>query len=200
MGQEIPLEIRWQAEELYIVNGLTYEQVADATGASVSTIKRWAEADPDREVLSWPERRDEYRREMASINRNSVILRGRMIAKAMQSLDPQDVYAVAALEKITAKAVEAAGSPAPQLDPVDISDPADAVDALDEVIGRKLAAMLNDPGKADLGNIRRIKDSMELVEKMRRKLTADDKKAGKGGLSDADADTIRREILGVKDM
>jgi hypothetical protein len=34
-------EIREAAEELYIIDGHTYEQVAEATGVSISQLKRW---------------------------------------------------------------------------------------------------------------------------------------------------------------
>ena len=41
MAKEISWEIREQAEELYIVDGKTFDEVAEITGVSVAQLKRW---------------------------------------------------------------------------------------------------------------------------------------------------------------
>lgn len=97
MGQEIPWEIRERAEELYIVEGRTFEQVAADTGVSVSQLKRWA-ADGN-----WSARKKEYRQAFADIRKNTVKLRKALIEKALGSLDPQDIYAAVRLEAVTAR-------------------------------------------------------------------------------------------------
>lgn len=95
MGKEIDWEIRVYAEELYVVRGLTYNQVAEATGVSISQLKNWGGAG------SWRQKREEYRSAQGEIKRNTVLLRKNMIAKALNSLDPQDVSAVSQLEAVT---------------------------------------------------------------------------------------------------
>lgn len=97
MGVEIPLEIRFRAEEMYVVEGRTYDQVAEASGVSVTQLKRWG-ADSD-----WGGMRREYREAQGSILRDTVLLRKKMITQALNTLDPQAVYAVARLEKAAIK-------------------------------------------------------------------------------------------------
>lgn len=110
MGKEISWEIRERAEELYIVDGLTYEQVADATGVSVSQLKNWGVDG------QWREKREEYRKALGEIKRNTVLLRKRLIAQALSSLDPQHVYAAARVENISIKQGTKEESMAPDID------------------------------------------------------------------------------------
>jgi len=80
MAKEIPWEIREQAEELYIVDGKTFDEVAEITGVSVTQLKRWGAGfpdpdDPDQESPSWMDRKKEYRTAFANIKRDTVLLR-----------------------------------------------------------------------------------------------------------------------------
>ena len=43
MPVEYSFETRERAEELYIVEGLTFAQVSEATGVSVSQLQRWGQ-------------------------------------------------------------------------------------------------------------------------------------------------------------
>jgi hypothetical protein len=172
MGKEIPLETRFTAEELYIVDGLTYDLVAERTGVSVSQLQRWGTEG------NWLERKREYRQAFADIRRNTITLRQKLIKKAVASLDPQDVYAVARLEKAAAASKQNTGHPDGDClssgDPVRIKSPADAVDALNEVIERKLAAMLTRPDQVNLANVKNIKQAVELIEKMKTRYQPED--------------------------
>ena len=108
MGTEISWEIREQAEELYIVDGKTFDEVAEITGVSVGQLKRWGAGfpdpeDPERKSSSWMDRKKEYRTAFANIRRDTVLLRKRMMASALKSLDPQALYAVVKLEMLAAR-------------------------------------------------------------------------------------------------
>lgn len=92
MAESIPFELREQAENLFIVEGLTLGQVAAETGISVQSLKRWS-ADE-----GWPVRRAEYREAVGEIRRGLVLLRKRLIGKALETLDPKDISAVAKIE------------------------------------------------------------------------------------------------------
>lgn len=167
MGTEISWEIREQAEELYIVAGRTFDQVAAHTGVSVSQLKRWA-ADGD-----WTERKREYRRAFSDIKRNTVLLRKKLIAKALQSLNPQDVYAVSSLENAAAKALTKEAPAVP--DPVEkriIKTPQDAIDALQDAIEKKLNAMLTRPDIINLAAVKETQQALALIDQMKVKHTA----------------------------
>ena len=108
MAKEISWEIREQAEELYIVDGKTFEEVAEITGVSVAQLKRWGTGfpdpeDPEKKSSSWMDRKKEYRSAFANIRRDTVLLRKRMTERALKSLDPQDLYAVVKLETMAAR-------------------------------------------------------------------------------------------------
>jgi len=185
MGKEIPLETRFKAEELYVVDGLTYDQVAEATAVSASQLKRWGtESD-------WTERKREYRSAVSSIRRDTVILRQKLIEKAMNSLDPQAVYAVARLETAAAKAKD--GNESGSMLPADnriIKTPEDAVTALGDVIEKKINTMLTQPGGVSLTAIKDMKQAVDLLEKMQEKYAVES--AGETGKKrELDPETIR---------
>lgn len=192
MPREYSFEVRERAEELYIIDGLTYEQVARETGVSVAQIQRWASQG------GWPERRREYRQALSDIKRKTVILRRELIDKALHSLDPQDVYAVARLEAATARSdIRNAKSETPMEEPPrEIRTPQEAVEALEEAVERKLNAML--AGDVDLAGIRDLKKALDLIEEMKKRHLADGIEDERRGLSDEAVEEIRRKILGLQ--
>ena len=103
MATEISWEIREQAEELYIVDGKTFEEVSEITGVSITQLKRWGAGDQNENISSWTERKREYRTAFVNIRRDTVLLRKKMTQRALKSLDPQDLYAVVKLETMAAK-------------------------------------------------------------------------------------------------
>lgn len=109
MGRkEISWEIREQAEELYIVDGKTFDEVAEITGVSVAQLKRWGAGFPDpddqeKKSSSWMDRKKEYRRQFSDIHRDTVRLRQKLLQQALNTLDPQQVYAAVRLEMMAAR-------------------------------------------------------------------------------------------------
>jgi len=172
MASEIPWEIREQAEELYIVDGKTFEEVSALTEVSISQLKRWGAGNQDEKIPSWTERKREYRTSFANIKRDTVLLRKRLISKALKSLDPQDVYAISSLESTVAKVQQASGADMPAGVSVEkrvIKTPQDAVDALGDVVENKINSMLTKPWAISLAGIKEMKQALELIEKMKTK-------------------------------
>jgi len=93
----IDSELHEHAEDLYIIDGLTFEEVAEATGVHIRTLQSWSAQE------GWPEQKREYRKTLGEIKRKTVQLRKKLIEKAFDSLDPQHVYAAARLENVAAK-------------------------------------------------------------------------------------------------
>jgi transposase-like protein len=107
MPESYSFEVRERAAELYVTSGLTYEQVAQETGVAPQTLKRWAQEE------GWSEQRREYRRALMDIKRKTVLLQRELIQKALETLDPQAVYAAARLLQATrGKLAEAPEAPA----------------------------------------------------------------------------------------
>lgn len=94
MAEAYPYEMRDRAEELYVEQGLTYEQAAEELVVAVNTLKGWGKE------YGWTERKKEYLEAKRTLKENLRILRQNMMSKAAANLDPQDVYAVIRLEKL----------------------------------------------------------------------------------------------------
>ncbi|MCP4576446.1 MAG: hypothetical protein GY846_09215 [Deltaproteobacteria bacterium] len=190
MGKEIPWEIRERAEELYVVDAMTYDQVAKSTGVSLSQLKRWAKDG------AWTEKKREYRKALADIKRNSVLLRQNLIRNALGSLDPQDVYAAARFEMVAKAGKKESQDITPISDTVEINTPQEAVHALGEAMERKINLMMH--GNIDLAGVKQVHQCLELLEKMKARYAPEDNaSAKKGGLSEAAANNIRAKIMGI---
>lgn len=195
MAEEIPWEIREDAYNLYVTDGLTYEQVAQRTGVSLSQLKRWGQAE------GWAEAKKEYREALAGIRRDTVKLRAGLLKKALDSKEPQDVYAFAAIERVEAsrKSGSVDHVPVSQEKLKSIQTPQDAVSALQEVVELKLNRLLASPEAMKLSEISELKKALEMIAGMQARINPEEKEDAKeGGLSDETADEIRRQILGIQ--
>jgi len=191
MAKEIDWETRGLCEELYVVDGLTYEQVSEKTGVHVNTLQGWGSHE------DWPEKRREYRQALGEIKRNTVLLRKKLIHQAMNSLDPQHVYAVARLEAATkGKTIEEPIN-IPDADKREIRTAQDAVGALQEAVELKINVMLSRPGSISLAAIRDMKKALELIDQISAKYKDKPGVAAQEGLSDETVEEIKRRILGV---
>lgn len=191
MAEAYSWEVREQAQEYYVIEGHTYDEVAGLTGVSVSQLKRWGAEE------GWSEAKREYRRALTDIKRKRVKLRAKLVNKALNSLDPQAIYAYAAIEKVAVK--DKSTTQAPVSMPVDMhfDTPADAVAALDAAVQRKVGELVSVSGSLDLAAIKNMKQALELLEQMKSKYSPEEEKVAAGGLSDEAADDIKRKILGI---
>ena len=193
---EYSWEIREQAEELYIIDGLTFDQVHGAVSVSVSQLKRWANAAEP----TWKERRREFRRAQTSIRHDVVMAKAKLIKDVVASLDPQKAYAFTSLVTATKSTDKngAASAPAAAIATRSIKTPQDAVDALQEVVAKKINTMLTQPGELSFAAIKDTKQAMEMSDQLTAKYTPGAEKTAKpAGLSDDAADVIRKQILGL---
>jgi len=95
MAKEIDMEIREHAEELYIIDGLTFEAVATETGIGRNTLKKWAKAE------GWKERRREYRSSRRRIEEKTQQLRIKLVDTAINDPEnPLAAYKFAAVERL----------------------------------------------------------------------------------------------------
>jgi transposase len=94
MAKEHDLEIRFQAEELFVECRVTHEEIAERLDIGLSTVRRWS-TDGD-----WKTLREEHFERRRMLKSNLAKLRENMMERAASNLDPQDVYAVIRLEKL----------------------------------------------------------------------------------------------------
>lgn len=200
-------EVREAAEELYIIDGRTYEQVAEATGVSLSQLKRWGmDSTP-----TWSDRRREYRQAQTSVRRGVMLAKAKLIESVIDSEDPQKAYAFSALVSSTKAINEEArernqlaqgsgqdAAPATE-QPVAVRTSAEAVAALQLAVQSKINNMLTRPGDLSFAAIKDTKAALDMIEQLQSKyVPADDESTVRGGLSDEAAAAIRRQILGLK--
>lgn len=185
-------ELRERAEELYVIDGMTQEEVSRAVGVSERTVASWAAEG------QWKERQKEYRNAASEIRRYTRLTKLKLIKAAMTSLDPQQVYAFSALERATSGARDAEAEIPFSGTVPEIRTPQEAVDALQRAVEAKLGAMLSQPGAVSFAGIRDMKKAMELLEDMRVRYPVEGgTETRKRGLSDDTVDEIKRRILGI---
>ena len=107
----ISQETRDLARELYVIDGLTYEQVAERVSVNDASLKRWAKEE------DWPGRREQYRRDQKGLKGNLADLRDKLLKKALENLDPQYAYAVVAIEKLLGSGAAKSGEGMDKGDP-----------------------------------------------------------------------------------
>lgn len=90
-------ELKSRAEDLFVAEGLTLEDVARETGVPDSTVKRWSTDS------NWVRLREEYLTRKRALKEKLDALRVNWMEKAMKSEDPQVLFAVFKLEEIEEK-------------------------------------------------------------------------------------------------
>jgi hypothetical protein len=189
-------EVRESAEELYIIDGRTYDQVAEATGVSISQLKRWGLDS----VPSWTERRREYRQAQTSVRRGVMLAKAKLIESVINTEDAQKAYAFSALVS-SGKAIndearernqQAAVKPEPAAGVVVTDLPA----ALSEAIQRKIGLMLSAPGGVTVSSIKDVQQSMTLLEKLQAKIAEESGENNRSqGTSSETIDQLRAAIM-----
>jgi len=184
---------RDQAEELYVEQDLTYEQVSERLGVAVPTLKQWSKK------YDWTEKRLDYRNAGASLKASLIKLRQSMIEKAIRSLKPQDVFAVSSIVNAmkTVASVQAAEDEEAAFEPREIRTAGDAIDALQEAINRKLQRMLGRPEIVDLKAVKEVKEAMTMVDDMKKSTEAAPEEGRKKKLDPEVLRAIREEVYGL---
>lgn len=196
MGWEHEPETVWRAQEMYCVDCLSFDKVAEATGVAASTLKRWAEK------YSWREKREEIAQAEADIKVDKVLARSKVLKALLENPRADMAFAVSALENLTLKEAEAAraGYDAQKdelLPSFSIHTPTDAIDALKKSVEQKLALLLTRPAQVDLKSFQEVKNCLALVEELKT-IYAKDGQVKSDGLSADTIDTIKRKILGIR--
>jgi len=92
-----PDDTRILAEELYVYDGFTQEQIAEKLDLPLHTIKQWSS---DR---GWYQLKKEMQAANIEIRHNSIRLLQKATKEALESLDPQKIYALSRLRTAIGK-------------------------------------------------------------------------------------------------
>lgn len=186
-------ETRERAENFYCCCGHTHKTVAGLTGVSLKTLKHWSV------IFGWVEKRRRIDRAHIEIRTNTVLVRQRLLAQCLESLDPKDAIAVLTLESLIQKAGREDGREEwPMHTPetrCTIKNDQDAAAALEEACRARINLISIDPGQLNFAVIRGLREAMTLADELKRK----GKPEKRGGLSDETARQIRMKILGLSE-
>lgn len=193
------MEVVERAEELYCVEGHTFDAVSTLTGVAVSTLKRWSER------YGWQEKKDEIRQAMSSIRLNKIRLRANLIGNCLTTMNAQDAFAVASMETLALKAAAQAQktdsvSQTESVSMREIKSDSDAVSALEEAVQMKLNIMLANPGQVKLAAVKEVKETLALLAEMRAQADKHGLEARATTEKRLDPDTlkkVREQIYGV---
>ncbi|MCE5242491.1 MAG: hypothetical protein ABFD98_15680 [Syntrophobacteraceae bacterium] len=189
------MEVVERAEDLYCLDGCTFDQVGTLTGVSVPTLKRWSEK------YAWQKKREEVRQARSAIRINRVLAHEKSLSTYLKSGQAQDAYAVAAIESAVQKAAEAAlkrqaegASETGNLR--EIRSELDAVAALEEAVQIKLNSLLANPGGISFAVVKDVKQALALIGEMKAKAAPDQEESKrKKGLTPETAEMMRKKLL-----
>lgn len=194
MAEAYDWGVREQAEEYYVLDGHTYKEVSGLTGVSVSQLKRWS-AD-----AGWTESRREHRRALGDIKRKTVLLRRDLLEKAVNSLDPQRVYAFAAIEKAT-RGKEKEKVETNSVVPVEhqeFESTEEMIQALQDAVAYRVNAMISSPKAMILKDLKELKSAADMLEDWRRLYAMPDPESTRPKDLPEDAKRTIREMYGLK--
>lgn len=166
--REYPPETVFEAQELYCVARLTFEQTAEETGVAVSTLKRWSDK------FDWRAKRAKLAQAEADLRADTILARSAMLKALIKSKDAQTGFAVASLETLAIKQAEAARaqklmSVSAQKELREIHTQEDAVNALQEAVQLKLNQLLQSPEDLDFRAMQDVKKAMDMLTEMKPK-------------------------------
>ena len=198
MGWEHEPGTVWRAQELYCVDRLSFDRVAELTNVSATTLKRWADK------YRWRERRDEIAQVESDIRFNTILGRKAILEKLLAAEDGKEAsqvaFAVASLESLALKQAElAAAGKIPVAGEVEcpkINTREEAVRVLRQAVERKVGMALTDPQKISAETIQDIKRCLDLVAELEAALPKESaaEEARKVGLSGNMAESIYKAL------
>ena len=198
MGWEHEPGTVWRAQELYCVDRLSFDRVAELVGVSATTLKRWADK------YRWREKRDELAQAESDIRCNVILGRKAILEQLLHAEDGKEAsqvaFAVASLESLALKQAElaAAGkiSVAGEVECPKINTREEAVRVLRQAVERKVGMALTDPQKISAETIQDIKRCLDLVAELEAALPKESaaEEARKVGLSENMAESIYKAL------
>ncbi len=193
MAEAYSWEIRENARGLFVVNGKTYDQVSKITGVSVSQLKRWGSEE------EWSGRRKKFRRAQNSIEENKMLLRADLLQNAIDTKDPQDVYAAAAMEKldIALKKIDSVKEDPPELPEMEFADPEDLVDKVWGAIQFSARKIISSPSTMDDKQLKILKDGFKLLTDLKQQYSKKSKEPRKIKELDPAAIQTIKDIYGI---
>lgn len=186
------MEVVERAEELYCIEGQTFDAVATLTGVAASSLKRWSER------YGWQDKKEEVRQAMSSIRMNTIKLRSKLLENCLTTLHAQDAFAVSAIEGLALRAASRTpplyerGARGDLPEKVrEIKTDEDALAALEEAVQIKINLMLANPGQISGAAVKEISQIRTTLEDFKKAVSGKDADAAATGKRVIDAAKIK---------
>lgn len=173
--REYPPYQVFEAQDMFVLDGQTYQDVSQATGIPQSTLKRWGKK------YDWTDKRSELRESQSNIRANQIRLRAKLVKDCLDAdrAKPLDVFAVAKLEEAALQA-ERFKLERRSYEPLDVGSLSaeDAVAAFERAVVAKIAGLLADPSQLELKAVGEIRKALDLI-RTAKEAEADEKTTAK---------------------
>lgn len=193
MGTEYSPDIVWKAQELYVIERLSFVKVAERTGVTPTTLKNWSKK------YGWRQKREEIAQIEAESKMDLYRSRQKAIKMLLESGDGKEcsqmAFAVTSLENLALKQQEAQAGQnlAYEKSKKQVNSKEDAYKQLSMAVQGRLSFVLENPQAINAKNIQDVLNMLELMEKV---APQDDKTAPKTnqGMSKELAENIRKAL------
>ena len=88
------LDIKTRARELFVEQGMTFEEVSGDTGISISQLKKWGKEG------SWTEERDSFERDYMELHSKLQKVKLKLVNDALTDARPDKIFALAGIMRI----------------------------------------------------------------------------------------------------
>ncbi len=193
MGVEYSPDMVWKAQELYVIDRLSFAKVADRTGVTATTLKNWAKK------FSWKQKREEIAQIEAESKMDLYRSRQKAIKMLLESGDGKEcsqmAFAVTSLENLALKQQEAqAGQNLTyEKSKKQVNSKEDAYKQLSMAVQGRLSFVLQNPQTINSKNIQDILNMLKLMEQVAPK-EEEAKTKQSGGMSKELAENIRKAL------
>lgn len=170
MGTEYSPDIVWKAQELYVIERLSFVKVAERTGVTPTTLKNWSKK------YGWRQKREEIAQIEAESKMDLYRSRQKAIKMLLESGDGKEcsqmAFAVTSLENLALKQQEAQAGQnlAYEKSKKQVNSKEDAYKQLSMAVQGRLSFVLENPQAINAKNIQDVLNMLELMEKLPRRM------------------------------
>lgn len=191
MGTEYSPDVVWKAQELYVIERLSFAKVAEHTGVTATTLKNWSKK------FGWRQKREEIAQIEAENKMNLYRSRKKAIQMLLESENGKEcsqmAFAVSSLENLVLKQQEQQLNQ--QIQTKRHNKPADKDEAIKQLaaaVQGRLLYVLENPQAINSKNIQDILNMLKLMEQV--ELPQKETAVQNQGISKDLAENIRKAL------
>lgn len=191
MGTEYSPDVVWKAQELYVIERLSFAKVAEHTGVTATTLKNWSKK------FGWRQKREEIAQIEAENKMNLYRSRKKAIQMLLESENGKEcsqmAFAVSSLENLVLKQQEQQLNQ--QIQTKRHNKPADKEEAIKQLaaaVQGRLLYVLENPQAINSKNIQDILNMLKLMEQV--ELPEKETAVQNQGISKDLAENIRKAL------